>query len=90
MTHVLSHRLRAAGIIAALLLSAPLAAQTPPVAKKVPHVTHPSGYTVEDDYFWLRERDNPDVLAYLGAEDAYADAMMAGTAGLRTPIREAL
>jgi len=86
VTHLLSHRPRAAAIIAALLLSAPLAAQSPPVAKKVPHVTHPSGYTVEDDYFWLRERDNPDVVAYLGAEDAYANAMMSNTAGLQDTL----
>ena len=86
MTRLLSHRPGAAGIIAALLVSVPLAAQSPPVAKKVPHVTHPNGYTVEDDYFWLRQRDNPDVLAYLGAEDAYADAMMAGTTGLQDTL----
>ena len=86
MTRLLSHRSGAAGIIAALLVSVPLAAQLPPVAKKVPHVTHPNGYTVEDDYFWLRQRDNPDVLAYLGAEDAYADAMMAGTTGLQDTL----
>jgi oligopeptidase B len=77
--------------VAALVLAVPLAAQSPPVAKKVPHVTHPNGYTVEDDYFWLRERDNPDVLAYLGAEEAYANAMMTGTAGLQdTLYREML
>jgi oligopeptidase B len=86
VTRLLSHRPGAAGIIAALLVSVPLAAQSPPVAKKVPHVTHPNGYTVEDDYFWLRQRDNPDVLAYLGAEDAYADAMMAGTTGLQDTL----
>jgi hypothetical protein len=30
-----------------------------------------------DDWFWLRERDDPDVLAYLEAENAYADATLA-------------
>ena len=85
MRHVQSHRTSAA-VIAALLISAPLAAQAPPVAKKVPHVTHPNGYTVEDDYFWLRERDNPEVVAYLGAEDAYANAMMAGTLALQDTL----
>ena len=86
MKHAQSHRTSAAGIVAALLVSVPLAAQSPPVAPKVPHVTHPHGYTVEDDYFWLRERDNPEVLAYLRAEDGYADAMMANTAGLQDTL----
>jgi oligopeptidase B len=86
-----SRRIGAARIIAALCVSGPLAAQAPPVAKKVPHVTHPNGHTVEDDYFWLRQRDNPEVVAYLGAEDAYANAMMTKTAALRdTLYREML
>jgi oligopeptidase B len=71
--------------------AAPLAAQAPPVAPKVPHVTEPHGYRVEDDYFWLRERDNPAVLSYLAAEDDYADSMMAGTKALQdTLYREML
>ena len=32
-----------------------------------------------DDWYWLRERDDPDVLAHLEAENAYADAMLAPT-----------
>jgi oligopeptidase B len=77
---------------AALLLAAsPLAGQAPPVATKVPHVTEPHGYRVEDDYFWLRDRDNPAVISYLAAEDAYADSMMAGTkASQDTLYREML
>ncbi len=75
-----------AAVVAALLFSAPLVAQSPPVAKKVPHVTQPHGYHVEDDYFWLRERENPEVLTYLAAEDAYADAMMAGTVALQDTL----
>lgn len=51
----------------------------PPVAKKVPHITHIHGDALSDDYFWMREKDNPDVLAYLRAENAYADAMMQST-----------
>ncbi len=54
-------------------------------------MTQPHGYQVEDDYFWLRDRENPEVLAYLGAEEAYADRMMAGTAALQdTLYREML
>lgn len=32
-----------------------------------------------DDYYWLRERDNPDVRAYLEAENSYTEALMAHT-----------
>jgi len=80
------YRLRLAGAALALAWAAPLPAQTPPVAKKVPHVTQPHGYHVADDYFWLRERDNPEVLSYLAAEEAYADAMELGEAGLRDTL----
>src|SRR5206468_4206057 len=45
----------------------------PPIAKKVPKeiVTH--GDKRVDDYFWLREKTNADVLAYLEAENAYTE-----------------
>lgn len=56
-------------------MSAPL----PPVAKKVPKVDVYHGERRVDDYFWLRDKQNPDVAAYLEAENAYADAVMAPT-----------
>ena len=52
----------------------------PPHPAKKPHVvTAPFGATREDDYYWLRDdaRENPEMLAYLQAENAYADAMLA-------------
>ena len=39
-----------------------------------------------DDWYWLRDRDNPDVVAHLEAENAYADAMLAPTDALRDRI----
>ncbi len=91
MKRTFTRDLRAATVIAALLMSAPLSGQSPPVAQKVPHVTSPHGYQVEDDYFWLREKTNPEVLAYLASEEAYANAMMAGTQALQdTLYREML
>lgn len=36
-----------------------------------------------DDFFWLRERDNPEVLAYLAAENDYTAQSMAHTAALQ-------
>jgi len=51
----------------------------PPVAKKVPHVSEVNGKKMEDDYFWLRDKPNPEVRALLEAENAYTDAVMKPT-----------
>jgi len=51
----------------------------PPVAKKVPHSTQIHGYTLKDDYFWLREKSNPEVIKYLEAENAYTEDVMKPT-----------
>jgi oligopeptidase B len=66
----------------------PLAAQTPtpPVTPIVPHVETRFGTSVSDDYYWLREKSNPKVIAYLQQENAYTDAM---TRGLK-PFADAL
>ena len=55
------------------------AAIAPPVARKVPKVDVTHGERRVDDYFWLREKSNPEVAAYLEAENAYADAFMKPT-----------
>ncbi len=51
----------------------------PPVAKKVPHVSEVNGHRMEDDYFWLRDKPNPEVRGYLEQENAYTDAVMKPT-----------
>jgi len=51
----------------------------PPVAKKEPKVTEINGRKLVDNYHWLREKKNPDVKAYLEAENAYTDAVMKPT-----------
>jgi oligopeptidase B len=51
----------------------------PPVAKKVPHETEVNGQKMVDNYFWLRDKPNPAVRAYLEAENAYTDAVMKPT-----------
>lgn len=51
----------------------------PPVAKKVPHVTEVNGHKLVDNYFWLRDKPNPEVRAYLEAENVYTDAVMKPT-----------
>jgi oligopeptidase B len=52
---------------------------TPPVAKKIPKTDVLHGDTRQDDYFWLREKDNPEVLAYLREENAYTGELMKPT-----------
>ena len=51
----------------------------PPMAKKIPKKTTIHGETLVDDYFWLREKSNPEVLAYLEAENAYTESVMKPT-----------
>ena len=51
----------------------------PPVAKKVPKTTEINGRRLVDNYFWLRDKKNPEVKAYLEAENAYTDAVMKPT-----------
>jgi oligopeptidase B len=45
------------------------------------------GERFEDPWFWLRERDDPEVVAYLEAENAWAEAWMAPLAGLRERLQ---
>ena len=51
----------------------------PPVARQEPHVTVVHGDRREDPYFWLRRKDDPEVIAHLGGENAYTDAIMKPT-----------
>ncbi|MFP5207079.1 MAG: S9 family peptidase [Acidobacteriota bacterium] len=55
----------------------------PPVARTIPTQTSVHGVVLADPYAWLRDKDNPEVAAYLEAENAYADAVMAPLAELR-------
>ncbi len=52
-------------------------ALNPPIAKTVPTTLQEHGRSRVDQYAWLSERDNPDVLAYLEEENAYARSVMA-------------
>jgi oligopeptidase B len=59
---------------------------TPPIARKVHTETTLHGVTLADDYAWLRDKDNPETIAYLEAENAYAEAAMAPLASLRDEL----
>ncbi|MEN8228220.1 MAG: S9 family peptidase [Bacteroidota bacterium] len=50
-----------------------------PVAAKKPKELTIHGDTRIDNYYWLRERENPDVIAYLEAENSYRESKMKGT-----------
>ncbi len=59
-----------------------------PVAAIHP-VTHENhGDARVDPYYWLRERDNPAVVAYLEAENAYTEAMLGHTEALQDTLFE--
>jgi oligopeptidase B len=58
----------------------------PPSAKRLPHPTRIHGETRADDYFWMREKTNPEVRAYLEAENAWAEQLTAHTAPLRDKL----
>src|SRR5665213_1148258 len=57
-----------------------------PVAKRVPKETSIHGDTRVDNYFWLRDRGDPDTIAYLEAENQYTESVMK----LTEPLQESL
>jgi oligopeptidase B len=57
----------------------PSSLPAPPVAKKIPKITEINGRKLVDNYYWLRDKPNPEVKAYLEAENAYTDAVMKPT-----------
>jgi oligopeptidase B len=71
-----------------LVIVTPVAAQAPqpPVAPVIEHHETRHGTTVADNYFWLREKSNPEAIKYLEAENAYTAVM---TASLK-PFEDAL
>ena len=69
-------------LLASLTWSALVSAESPNppvIAKKAHAVTAPHGAVRNDDYYWLRDdtRKNPEMLAVLNAENAYADVLLA-------------
>ena len=75
-----------AAAIAGSSLLAQSGSSNPPLAAKVPHTTQIHGYTLSDDYFWLRQKANPDVTKYLEAENTYTEEVMRPTKGLQETL----
>lgn len=61
-------------------------AQEPPTARQVPHITRIHGLEMVDPYFWMRDLKDPDTMAYLKAEDGYAQKTLASTQGLQETL----
>jgi oligopeptidase B len=61
-------------------------ASKPPVARVVPYNFEHLGYTFVDNYAWLQDRSNPEVIAYLEAENAYAKVQFQSTEALQEQI----
>jgi oligopeptidase B len=73
-------------VMTALAVNTSAQTARPPVAKKVPQSVTLHGDTRTDDYGWLRDKKSADTIAYLEAENAYADAMTKPLAELQTKL----
>lgn len=62
----------------------------PPHAAKLAHQIEIHGDTIVDDYFWLRDRDNPQVMEYLKAENNYTEQVLQPHAELRESLFQEL
>ena len=58
----------------------------PPVAEVIPDTFSNFGQTRIDNYYWLKDKNNPKVIDYLKAENAYTDTVMASTKVLQQTI----
>src|SRR5579859_2598424 len=59
---------------------------TPPIAKQVPTERTHHGDTVTDPYAWLSDPKDPEVIAYLEAENGYTEALTSGLGELRSAV----
>jgi oligopeptidase B len=59
---------------------------TPPTARQEPTPTTLHGHTLEDNYRWMRDKDSPEVLAHLQAENQYTLSVMAPTTELQARL----
>ncbi|HEY2123327.1 MAG TPA: S9 family peptidase [Chthoniobacterales bacterium] len=72
--------------LAATLMFASIGAsagQNPPQALQRPHEISEVGHTRNDPFFWLRNKNDPEVLKYLNAENHYTEHALKSTEGLQ-------
>jgi oligopeptidase B len=70
------------------LAQAPAATPAPPRAAVRPHRFDEFGTARIDEYYWLKDRNNPEVIRYLEGENAYTNAVMAHTQALQERLYE--
>ncbi len=85
-TQPASGRPASAGPEASERESGPSGTPRPPAARRIRHERTFHGDTFIDEYAWLADKDDPETIAFLEAENAYTDAMTAGQAELREAI----
>ena len=60
----------------------------PPIAKQIPHSMSIHGDTRVDNYFWMNDRDNPEVIDYLNKENDFTKEILNDQDDLKTEIFE--
>ena len=58
----------------------------PALAAKIPSKFKNHGYERIDNYFWLKDKKNPETIKFLKVENAYCDTVMANTKALQTKL----
>ena len=74
------------GLLAGVPAMAGAQQAPPPVAKRITKVDTLHGDVLRDDYYWLREKSNPEVKKYLEDENAYTNAGLAHLKPLQDSI----
>ena len=91
-TATLVRALRALAVLPIIAVGVRASAQppaqtvTPPRAEKAPTILETMGHRRVDEYFWMRDRNDPRVIAYLEAENAYAASVMRPTERLQEKL----
>ncbi len=57
-----------------------------PKAKKIPHNITTHGHSRIDNYYWLKEKENPEVITYLNAQNDYTEKAMSHTKSLQEEL----
>ncbi len=60
----------------------------PPAAKKIPHELEKHGDVRVDNYFWMKDREHPEVIDYLNDENDYCDSQMTHTKDFQNDLFE--
>ncbi|MDD3146616.1 MAG: S9 family peptidase [Candidatus Riflebacteria bacterium] len=75
-------------VLSVAAIAEPASSPTPPTARKEPKVTEVHGKKLVDHYAWLRNRESPEVMNYLKAENLYTSEVMKDTEELQNQLFE--